>query len=95
MTKMTARSALRGRVMEPHRTACPAKCRTPYSKDPTLFASFLQGLFAPIIGLGAVVLGLMLMANSAVGAGAAVLVGGCLFAAYLKYLSRHTVRVRR
>ena len=60
-----------------------------------MFGSFLLGLFAPLI-LAVAVMGGFASAGT-IGAGPAIFImlAGVFFAAYLRYLSKHTTRIRK
>lgn len=59
-----------------------------------MFAAFLQGFLGKLIALGAIIAGVAMCAHDAPGAGITVILLGVFLGAFLRYLSRQTVRVR-
>lgn len=59
-----------------------------------MFSSFLCGLLAPVVLLIAVFGGLAMAGQIGGGPAIFVMVAGGFVAAYLRYLSKHTTRIR-
>lgn len=60
-----------------------------------MFGSFLLGLAGPLVILVSVVLGWLIIIAGVAPVGAVVLFGGTFFGFYLRYLSKHTTRIRK
>lgn len=59
-----------------------------------MFGSFLLGLAGPLVILVSLALGGLIIAVGGGPVGAVVLLGGVIFGFYLRYLSKHTTRIR-
>jgi hypothetical protein len=59
-----------------------------------MFTGFLQGILGKIVPLLGLVFGVIMLGNGN-GAGVVVILLAFFFGAFLRYLSRHTVRVRK
>jgi len=60
-----------------------------------MFIAFLQGAIAGTIFLGSMILGVVAFASQQFAGGLLIIAIGGTIAAYLRYLSRHTTRIRR
>jgi hypothetical protein len=59
-----------------------------------MFTGFLQGILGTIVPLLGLVFGVIMLAHGK-GEGVIVILAAFFFGAFLRYLSRHTVRVRK
>ena len=60
-----------------------------------MFGSFILGLLAPVVLCGAVFGGFAMAGQIGGGAAITIMLLGALVAAYLRYLSTHTTRIRK